>query len=48
MNKKQFLKNISRIHELFQENEKHLHSLSQGISQDSPQRDILDNLLENL
>ena len=45
MNKQQFLENITRIHELFHANEKHLNSLSNGVSQEGKQRDILDDFL---
>ncbi len=48
MNKQEFLKNISRIHEIFNANEGHLNMLSNWISQDSEQRDILDSFLDDL
>ncbi len=48
MNQAQFLENISRIHELFRENELHLNTLSDGIGTDGSARVILDNFLDIL
>ena len=48
MNQTQFLENISKIHELFRENEKHLNTLSDGITTDVPARIILDEFLDFL
>lgn len=46
MNKKQFEKNLEQIHTLFQDQEKHLNALSQGISEGGKEREVLDDFLK--
>ena len=48
MHKEQFTKNISKIHELFETQQWHLHSLVEWIQNDGEARNILDNFLETL
>ncbi len=48
MNTSAFLQDVSRIHELFQKNEQHLNSLSEGISKNNWQRKVLDDILDVL
>lgn len=45
MNRQEFLQNIAKIHELFQETEAHLNSLSNGIHTSCEERKILDDFL---
>ncbi len=48
MNKEQFLENLSKIHAIFQEEEKHLNTLSHGIQNTGKEREVLDDLLDTL
>ena len=46
MNKQKIEQNISRIHEIFNKQQDHLNSLSDGINDAGKQRDILDSFLD--
>ena len=48
MNKEQFIKNISKIHELFESQQSYLHNLVKWIQSDGDARSILDDFLETL
>ena len=48
MNKVQFTENISKIHDIFWKNQKHLNTLSNGIQNEWSERNILDNFLDVL
>ncbi|MDA9129418.1 invasion protein CiaB [Candidatus Gracilibacteria bacterium] len=48
MNKDQFLKNISKIQDIFSKQQEHLNTLSNGINSEGPEREILDSFLDEL